>query len=143
MTNDVAYVPVPTQWLSEIYKRLAELSSAQEADAAERGESEGVLDRRLVQRMYEESEEQHRRLMLLMAEHPDEWRYSGEIAADLELEHGARGLAGMLGAFGRRAKHRYGEQKPWRSEWDSGRAEARHLMPADVARTIRELAQAT
>ncbi len=145
MTTDVVYVPVPTQWLSEIYKRLAELSStpATEADAAALAGSVAVLDRSLVRRMYDESEKPHRRLMLLMAEHPDEWRYSSEIAADLELEHGARGLAGMLGAFGRRAKHRYGAQKPWRSEWDSGREEARHLMPADVAQTIRELAQAT
>jgi hypothetical protein len=97
----------------------------------------------MLRQIFEDSLEPHRRLMLQMAEHPDEWRYSSEIAADLELEHGARGLAGMLGAYGRRAKHRYSGLKPWQSKWDSSREEMRHMMPAEVAETIRNLAHAT
>jgi hypothetical protein len=145
MGDEIAYVPVPTQWLSHIYRRLSEL-------AAEDGTPGGAatptlpvahLDDAMIGRIYEESHEPHRRLMRLMAEHPDEWRYSSEIATDLGLEHETRGLAGMFGAFGRRAKHRYGGQKPWLSQWDSAREENCYSMTADVAATVRSLAQTT
>ena len=49
----------------------------------------------------------------------------------------------MLGAFGRRAKHRYGGLKPWKTEWDPAREEARHLMPAAVADAVSEVAAAS
>lgn len=146
MSEEIAYVPVPRQWLSSIYERLSELARESQAGGSAVVVQTGTqpcLDEQMLRRIYEDSMEPHRRLMNLMAEHPDEWRYSSEIAADLELEHGSRGLAGMLGAYGRRAKHRYAELKPWQSEWDSAREEMRHMMPADVAETIRGLAQAT
>ena len=93
--------------------------------------------------MYLESEGEQRRLMRLMAERPDEWRYSKELAADLRLPKGTGGLAGMFGAFGRRAKHRYGGQKPWEVNWDAAREENRYRMPADIAATILDEAQAS
>jgi hypothetical protein len=145
MSDEIVYVPVPKQYLANVYQKLAELTSKAAAAGgadAHKGSS-ALLDDQMLRRIYDESLEPHRRLMGLMAEHPDEWRYSSEIAADLELEHGARGLAGMLGAFGRRAKHRYSELKPWESRWDSAREEMRHMMPANVAKTIRALAEAT
>jgi hypothetical protein len=49
---------------------------------------------------------------------------------------GTKGMAGVFGAFGRRAKHRYGGAKPWRSEWDPIRGEARYLMEPQVAAWI-------
>jgi hypothetical protein len=141
MNPEIAYVPVPTQWLSEIYQRLAELTSDSPIDSG--SEAPPLLDEALVRRIYVESEDQQRRMMRLMAERPDEWRYSKDIAADLELEHKARGLAGMLGAFGRRSKHRYGGTKPWEAEWDSAREENRYWMPAYIAAIILDAAQST
>jgi hypothetical protein len=145
MPDEIVYVPVPKQYLANVYQRLAELTSESVAagSAAVHDESSALLDDQMLRRIYEDSLEPHRRLMNLMAEHPDEWRYSSEIAADLELEHGARGLAGMLGAFGRRAKHRYSGLKPWESRWDSAREEMRHMMPTNVAEAIQALARAT
>ncbi len=142
MSADIAYVPVPTQWLSQIYARLGELAAEGSMEGMASAEPSSFLSDALLKRMYEESYEPHRRLMRLMAEHADEWRYSNEIAADLELEHGTRGLAGMFGAFGRRAKHRYGGLTPWLSEWDSAREEVRYCMPSEVAASIRDLARA-
>jgi hypothetical protein len=49
-------------------------------------------------------------------------------------------MAGLLGAFGRRSKHRYGGQAPWVTEWDGNREEARHKMETGVAQIIREVA---
>jgi hypothetical protein len=141
MNSDIVYIPVPSQWLSEIYQRLAELTRSSASDG--RSEAPPLLDETMVRRIYLESEEQQRRMMRLMAERPDEWRYSKDIAADLELEHNARGLAGMLGAFGRRSKHRYGGTKPWEAEWDSAREENRYWMPAYIAAIILDAARGT
>ena len=139
MPDDTVYVPVPKQFLSSIYGKLAELMGGSGTTIGT--EVRPQLDDQMVRRIYDDSLEPHRRLMRLMAVHPDEWRYSGEIAADLELENGARGLAGMLGAYGRRAKHRYGGLKPWESQWDSAREEMRHMMPGSVAEVIRTIGE--
>jgi hypothetical protein len=140
MDSEIIYVPVPRQWLSQIYRRLGDLSDSLGTDQGFHLPT--PLDDAMVARIYAESEEPQRRMMRLMAEHADEWRYSSELAADLQLAHGPRGLAGMLGAFGRRAKHRYGGNKPWQSEWDSAREEARYMMSAEIAGVIMATAQA-
>lgn len=140
--NDVVYVPVPSQWLGDVYALLGALGSRSVAPRTgiEVPASQGEA---LLRQMYLESEGEQRRLMRLMAERPDEWRYSKELAADLRLPKGTRGLAGMFGAFGRRAKHRYGGQKPWEVNWDAAREENRYRMPADIAATILDAAQAS
>jgi hypothetical protein len=139
---DVVYVPVPSQWLGDVYALLGTLVSRSIAPVAgvEIPVSQGEV---LLRQMYLESEDEQRRLMRLLAEHPDEWRYSKQLAADLRLPNGTRGLAGMFGAFGRRAKHRYGGQKPWEVSWDAAREENRYRMPADTAATILDVAQAS
>jgi hypothetical protein len=137
--NDVVYVPVPSQWLSDVYALLGALGSGSVPVRAG-VETDSGPDGELIRRMYVESESEQRRLMRLMADSPDAWRYSKELAQDLGLLHGARGLAGMFGAFGRRAKHRYGGQKPWESRWDAAREENRYRMTADNAAIIAETA---
>jgi hypothetical protein len=137
---DVVYVPVPSQWLGDVYGLLGTLGGRSVAPRTgiEVPVSQGEA---LLRQMYLESEGQQRRLMRLMAERPDEWRYSKELAVDLRLSKGTRALAGMFGAFGRRAKHRYGGQKPWEVSWDAAREENRYRMPADIAATILDAAQ--
>jgi hypothetical protein len=140
--NDVVYVPVPSQWLGDVYALLGALGSRSitPLTGVEVPISQGES---LLRQMYLESEGEQRRLMRLMAERPDDWRYSKELALDLGLAKGTRGLAGMFGAFGRRAKHRYGSQKPWEVSWDAAREENRYRMPADIAATILDVAQAS
>ena len=142
MPRDIVYVPVPKDLLQSTYEWLAEAMQDSASPVAVAAQIEpAVLDEGMLRRIYEDSLEPYRRLMELMATRPGEWRYSNEIAADLGLEHGARGLAGMLGAYGRRAKHRYGGLKPWESKWDPAREEMLYMMPADVADTVRELSR--
>jgi len=140
--NDIVYVPVPSQWLGDVYALLGTLGnrSVMPRPGIEVSVSQGKA---LLRQMYLESEGEQRRLMRLMAERPDKWRYSKELAADLGLPKGTRGLAGMFGAFGRRAKHRYGGQKPWEVSWDAAREENRYRMPADIAATILDAVNAS
>jgi hypothetical protein len=90
--------------------------------------------------MYRESHGQHRRLMEYLADHPGEWFYTSEIGSALDHENGAKGIAGMLGAFGKRSNHRYGKHKPWETDWDDAREEARHRMSAENAAVINAIA---
>lgn len=147
MPETIAYVPVRDRWLPEVFARIAELErGAVEIEAVdavsgnETSTEDHDLDPELIRRMYEESDEPHKRLMEYLAEHPDESIYTGALAAALELPHGARSLAGSLGAFGRRAQHRYGDRTPWVSEWDPAAYEVKHMMPSAVADEIKRIA---
>jgi len=140
MAEDFEYIPVRHEWIDKVYAYLGELARDESADASGSApQSIPSLDQDLVQRMYSESYEPHKRLLRLLADHPDEWLYSRQIADGLKLEHGSKSLAGMLGAFGRRAKHRYHHLLPWRSEWDPAKEEMRHQMSAEVATWVRAL----
>ncbi len=147
-SNEFVYIPVRSSRLSDVFAFMAELESSKDRvrveEAAQDGqvttEGDPGLDRALLERMYRESHEAHRGLIEYLAEHPEEWHYTGDLAAALGLPHGARSLAGMLGAFGRRAQHRYGGQTPWISEWDAGVHEAKHRMASEVAEQITAIA---
>jgi hypothetical protein len=141
--SEFVYIPVPTRWASAVYKWLAELEP--EAPLAPATDPEPAaevveLDAALVERMYRESHREHRRLMEYLADHPGEWFYTSEIGDALQHENGARGVAGMLGAFGKRSNHRYGRHKPWETEWDDARGEARHRMDPVQANVIKTIA---
>lgn len=145
MSSDIVYIPVRKHVLSEVFEFVAELERSGQA-VIERPESppveaegSGVLDPALIRRMYEESQPPHRHLMEYLAERPGEVIYTRALAEALGLPKGARSLAGMLGAFGRRAEHRYGGRRPWESEWDPAAYEARHRMAPEVAEQIKKI----
>jgi hypothetical protein len=79
----------------------------------------------------------HQQFIRTLAAHPDEWLYTSDIVEAMGLP--ASSLRGMLGAFGRRANHRYGGHKPWDEEWDPAAYEARYRMPGWIARIIQSL----
>ncbi|HTB49480.1 MAG TPA: DUF6416 domain-containing protein [Solirubrobacteraceae bacterium] len=134
------YIPVPSQWAPAIYKRLAELEDEDAPPALPAAAPTVTLDAALVEQMYRESHSQHRRLMEYLADHPGEWFYTSELADSLEIEKKSRGVAGMLGAFGKRSNNRYGGLKPWETRWDGVREEARHRMSLDSAEVISKVA---
>ena len=141
--SEFIYIPVPSEHVPAVYRLLAEADQTTTASPAgspaDTLDPATIPDPELIRRMYRESYEGHKRLMVLLAKAPDEWTYTAEIATALDVAKGARGVAGMLGAFGRRSKNRYGHQKPWISEWDGGREEARHMMPAEVAKVVNTM----
>lgn len=145
--EEFLYFPVPRRWAPDMYSWIAQReqveSSTPTTPTATLSEAETPVDlAALVERMYWDSLEAHRALLTYLAAHPDEWFYTSDLAEALELDHGNRSLAGMLGAFGRRAAHRYGGKKPWISEWDPSRSESRHTMTQEVADVINDLAKA-
>jgi hypothetical protein len=141
--SEFIYVPVPSEHVPAVYRLLAGAGQTTipslPGDLADTPDSAAIPGPELVRRMYRESYEGHKLLMALLAKAPDEWTYTAEIATALHIAKGARGVAGMLGAFGRRSKNRYGHQKPWISEWDGDREEARHMMPAEVAKVVNTM----
>jgi hypothetical protein len=141
--NEFIDVPVPSQHVTKVYELIARLETGREpeADASGSGEREnGSPTQALVRRMYRESEDAHKRLLEFLADHPDEWLGSQAVADGLRLEHGRKSLAGSLGAFGRRADHRYGGRKPFDSRWDGETHQARLRMSQEVATWIKEAA---
>ncbi len=146
MTEEFVYIPVRKRWVPEVFGRIAELENGEVevSEDARPGTAEadgnGALDAALIRRMYDESYDPHKRLMKYLAKHPGDWIYTRPLAEALELPKGARSLAGMLGAFGRRAQHRYGGLTPWISEWDPGAYQAKHRMAPEVAEQIEKIA---
>lgn len=138
-------IPTPRQFVGEVYALLARLMGTtpaaivKEAGGAEEDSGPVTTDEALIGRIYEESHEAHRRLLKRLAESPDEWIVASQLATDLELPHGNKSLAGMLGALGRRSNHRYGGKRAFYSEWDHLAYETKHMMPAPVAKVIASL----
>ncbi len=144
--EEFLYFPVPRRWAPDMYTWIAQReqveSSTPTTSTATLPEAEAPVDLpALIERMYRDSHPAHQKLLTFLAAHPDEWFYTSDLAEALELPHGNKSLAGMLGAFGRRAAHRYDGKKPWISEWDSVRYESRHTMTQEVADVINGLAK--
>lgn len=144
-TPEFLPVPTPREFVGQVYGLLARLMAdggngvgIVEGDSAavEPGAGEVALTPDLVRRMYEESLDPHRKLFKYLAKHPDEWIHSDALAKALQLGSGNKSLAGMLGAFGRRAKHRYNGLRPFVSEWDGSAGQVRHRMTAEVAKVV-------
>jgi hypothetical protein len=140
--SDFVYIPVPAKWATAVYKTIAELALDDVPAKDEQAAAITALDAALVERMYRESHAGHRRLMQFLADHPGEWFYTSEIASALDHENGARGVAGMLGAFQKRSNHRYGGLKPWESDWDDTREESRHRIEPEHATVINAIGAA-
>jgi hypothetical protein len=140
MAKEFIDVPVPAEHVTKVFKFVAGLDAKSQADTPSAGEKPDALTESLVTRMYRESEDAHRRLLEFLASHPDEWLDSQAIADGLGLQYGRKSLAGSLGAFGRRADHRYGGQKPFESHWDDGSYLVKLRMSQEVAVWIKAAA---
>jgi hypothetical protein len=131
-------LPVPEEHLPRIYAFLAGLDS--DTAATVPTESAPPLTADLIARMYRESESRHRQLLTYLAASPHTWFHTGELADALDVPTGRKGMAGVFGAFGRRAKHRYGGAKPWDIDWDPEREEVKYLVSGEVAAWVKAAA---
>jgi hypothetical protein len=132
-------VPVHEEDLPQVYELLARRERERAATA--QPETALYLDSGLIIQMYRDSEGRHRELLRTLAEADGKWLYTAEIAEALGVETGSKGMAGMFGAFGRRAKHRYKGLKPWESSWEPIRNEACYRMKPEVARWVKAAAE--
>jgi hypothetical protein len=139
-SKDFIQIAVPAQHVIPVYAFLAKLEHGA-VDSDEEGSEIPMLDRDLVVRMFAESEDRHRHLLLVLADNAGKWMYTTDIADGLGITSGSKSMAGMFGAFGRRAKHRYDGLKPWDSTWDNAHHEARYKMDPQVAVWVLEAAK--
>lgn len=135
-------VPVPEEHVPRVYALLASLDSEGAepvtSQAGEPSHPTPALNEALVTRMFKDSETRHRRLLLFLAENAGSWFYTGELAEELEVASGRKGMAGVFGAFGRRSKHRYGGAIPWELGWEpEEKEEVRYMMRPEVAAWIK------
>ncbi len=136
-------VPVPVGYVTAVYELIARLDAAEQPSpdpAPSGGGVSAALTQPLVKRMYRDSEDAHRRLLEYLAARPDEWLDSQSLADGLGLPFGRKSLAGSLGAFGRRADHRYGGLKPFESHWDPEQYLVQLRMSQEVAAWIKAAA---
>lgn len=140
MSKEFINVPVPAEHVTKVFELVASLEAESRPDSGSSGANTDSLTEALVTRMYRESEGAHRRLLEFLASHPDEWLDSQAIADGLGLQFGRKSLAGSLGAFGRRADHRYGGLKPFESRWDDGEYLAKLRMSQEVATWVKAAA---
>lgn len=144
-SDEIIYVPTPRRFLTKVYETIAQLEAGESVEpigaASSNGAApNGAITQALAERMYRESWDPHKRLMEYLADHPNEWIGTSEIAQALQLEHGSKSLAGSMGAFGRRAEHRYGGLKPWETRWRPEEGQAEHRMSQEVATWIKDTA---
>jgi|SRR6185295_1512764 len=136
-SDEFISVQVPRQHVTKVYELIVQLESGGNATDSDHS-PKGPLTKALIERMYSESERPHRELMTYLADRPDKWIGTQEVAEGLGLQFGARSLAGSLGAFGNRAEHRYGGLKPWESRWSEDKGQAEHRMSQEVATWVKE-----
>lgn len=89
-----------------------------------------------VRRSYVDSKHRARPLLELLADNPDRLIPYAEITEALNLDS-SRSLPGLLGAFSRRADHRYNGFQPFERHWDGSCWNL--LMPAENAAIINSL----
>jgi len=132
LSSDFVHVPVPADRVEDVYRFLLGLADTE-------GAVDSDLDR-LVNRVYRESDEQFRRLLKLLARHSGEPLNTEQVAKELDLDRGAASLAGMLGAFGRRAKNRYEGFWPFEKLYNSAAERSELIMNSEIAVIVERIA---
>ena len=152
--NEMFYLPVPRNLYAEVVGFIAGRLGGHGGQAATdttdpteptgpagttTGTTETIapeFDEALVRRMYGESFDTHRQLMKVLAAHAGEWVNYVDISKEMGFGN-PRQLPGTLGAFGRRAIHRYDGRWPFDAEKRNNEWHAR--MEPRVAEIIDEL----
>jgi hypothetical protein len=130
-TPEYVYVPVPADRVEDVNRFLLGLADT-------KGAVDSDLDR-LVNRVYRESDEQFRRLLALLARSPGDPLSTELVAEELQLERGPASLAGMLGAFGRRANNRYDGFWPFERLYNGAEERSELIMNSEVATILQRI----
>lgn len=143
--TELVSILVPKRHLARIYGYISTLDDAAATPAARTDqqadtEADSTWTPDLVRRQFEESPDTIKAFQLLLAEHPDEWFSTADIAARLGAEKGSRTIAGALGAYGRRTSNRYRMNSwPFRHRWNHNEGQQYYSMEPENAAIIREL----
>jgi hypothetical protein len=129
--TEYVYVPVPLGKVEDVFRFLAGLTP--------QGSEVGTDLDRTVRRVYLESEEHFRDLLRFLAGRAGQPVSTGDVAEALGLPNGAASLAGMLGAFARRSKNRYGGYWPFERVNNPGLDRSELMMEDNVAAIVNAL----
>ena len=132
-------VPVPEALVPEVMALIIKRTQASNDTVTPYKPTNGAFAA-LVERSYLESEPSHRKLLNLLADHEDQRLKFSKVSEAMGYTS-PRSLPGTLGAFGRRAKHRYGGFKPFEAEEDITTGEWTLKMDAATAEVIKKVGQ--
>jgi hypothetical protein len=141
MTVEYIQFPVPADRVADVAVFLYGGHEAMpEAKAEPKVPMSAEQRNELLTRVYVESEPKFRRLLLLLADRPrpEEPMSYKDVTKNMGWTK-SRSLPGALGAYGRRANHRYGGFWPFRRPWDGGAWSHFLVMDPEVAAFLREL----
>jgi hypothetical protein len=142
LSADLVNVAVPRTYLFEVYRLIADLSATgrPRAREPETPESQGVIEEwtpKLIRRMVDESQDAMRAILKALADAPDEWVTSAELAKAIGGAADWNTVAGTLGAFGRRCYSRYEvESLPFEKRFDYEAGGKVHRMSALIAKEV-------
>lgn len=100
-----------------------------------------IEDATEIGKLWDESGSRMRKVLAHLAAHPDT-PVTGDELARKALEKLDRGhtVAGMMGALGRRIKHRHGGRWPFTAKWNAVDLRWEYCMPGAIAAVISKLA---
>lgn len=136
--STIHMVPVPEDRLQEVYSVLGRPKANGASPAPDAGDAGPTIDVGLIARAYRESPPRMVAFLDYLADRPDEKISSNELAKHMGVTW--NGLAGVLGAFGRRWKNRYQQKGHWffGAHWNYEEGHQDYTMPAAAADIIKE-----
>jgi hypothetical protein len=144
-TEELVAVMVPRKHLSRVYGLIAKLDVGDEsatvlipskpnANGNARSSDEWTPSR--LRKMLQQSPPAMKDLLRAMAEHPDEWLTTEQLAQEIQNNPAAdwKTVAGTMGAFGRRIKNRYGlDTLPFEKRYDHDAQSKVYCMSCEIA----------
>jgi hypothetical protein len=129
MSTDLVNVAVPREYLTQVYRLIAELDHRHPDGSSSIGTASVPSDLpnlewtpARIRKMVDQSDDTMRDILKALATHPGEWLSIETLAQAIKGKDADwNTVAGALGAFGRRLKSRYGlESKPYERRYEHG-----------------------
>jgi hypothetical protein len=135
-------VPVPPHLVTEVMALIAARTNAgartaptDELPQAAEASEQWTVDE--LKRLWDESAPAMRLVLAALAQRPGTPVSGDELADSLGKRRGHT-IAGMMGALGRRLKHRHAEKAPFSSRWNALDGRWEYVMPSAVAEAFSQ-----
>ena len=130
--EDFVMVPVPASRVQEVYELLAKPAALSPAGDRMPWPPETL------KRCYSESSERFQKFLDTLADNAETPVSGGDLAKATGLTYRS-GVAGMLGAAGKRIDGRYHLPFPWKRDWRASESRNYYTMNQEDAAVIRSL----
>jgi hypothetical protein len=130
--DDFVMVPVPARRVQEVYELLAKPATPSAADRR------GPWPPETLKRCYSESSDHFQKFLDTLADNAETPVAAADLAKATGLTY-RNGVAGMLGAAGKRIDGRYHLSFPWARHWRASESQNYYTMSQEDAAVIRSL----